>query len=174
MKKIIFAIILMLTTVLNADTTRPDFTIIDTTNNPIHITDLKEGLLFEEYKNKAILLVLFGHNCPPCRDEIPELIKLFNKNSDRLAIVAIEVQGYKTEQLAEFKKAEGINYILISGEENQDFVQHIFQRAGWKGQIPFLIGIDTKGEVQDIISGMLGEKRLEELVDILNGVDVLK
>jgi len=174
MKKIIFAILIMLTTALNADTTQPDFTVIDITNNPIHITDLKDGLLFNEYKDKAVLLILFGHNCPPCRKEIPELIELFKKNSDRLAIVAIEVQGYKTAQLAEFKQSEGINYTLVSGEDNQDFIQHIFQRAGWKGQIPFLIGINKKGEVENIISGMLGKKRLEELVDILNGVNILK
>jgi len=168
MKKIIFAVLLMLITALNADATRPNFTITDTTNNLIHITDLKEGLLFEEYKGKAVLLIMFGHNCPPCREEIPELIKLFKKNSDRLAIVAIEVQGYKTAQLAEFKRTEGINYTLISGEDNQKFVQHIFQRAGWQGQIPFLVAIDKNGEVKDIKSGMLGKETLEGFVTSLN------
>jgi len=93
---------------------------------------------------------------------------------NRLAIVAIEVQGYKTAQLAEFKKTEGINYTLVSGQDNQDFVQHIFQRAGWKGQIPFLVAIDKNGEVQDIKAGMLGKETLEKLVTILNSVDVLK
>jgi len=174
MKKILFAILLMLITALNAESTRPNFTITDTANNPIHITDLKEGLLFDEYKGKAVLLIMFGHNCPPCREEIPELIKLFKKNSDRLAIVAIEVQGYKTAQLAEFQKIEGINYTLVSGEDNQKFVQHIFQRAGWQGQIPFLVAIDKNGEVQDMKSGMLGKETLEKLVTILNSVDVLK
>ena len=174
MKKIIFTILLTLITTLNAETPQPHFTITDTTNNPIHITDLKEGLLFDEYKGKAVLLIMFGHNCPPCREEMPELIELFKKNKDRLAIVAIEVQGYKTAQLAEFKKTEGINYTLVSGQDNQDFVQHIFQRAGWKGQIPFLVAIDKNGEVQDIKAGMLGKETLEKLVTILNSVDVLK
>jgi len=168
MKKILFAILLTLITALNADSTRPNFTITDTANNPIHITDLKEGLLFEEYKGKAVLLIMFGHNCPPCREEIPELIELFKKNSDKLAIVAIEVQGYKTAQLAEFKKIEGINYTLVSGEDNQDFVQHIFQRAGWQGQIPFLVTIDKNGEVQGTKSGMLGKETLEGFVTSLN------
>jgi len=168
MKKILFAILLTLITALNADSTRPNFTITDTANNPIHITDLKEGLLFDEYKGKAVLLIMFGHNCPPCREEIPELIELFKKNSDKLAIVAIEVQGYKTAQLAEFKKIEGINYTLVSGEDNQNFVQHIFQRAGWQGQIPFLVAIDKNGEVKDIKAGMLGKETLKGFVTSLN------
>ena len=169
MKKIIFTILLTLITTLNAETaTQPHFTITDTTNNPIHITDFKEGLLFDEYKGKAVLLIMFGHNCPPCREEMPELIELFKKNSDRLAIVAIEVQGYKTAQLAEFKKTEGINYTLVSGEDNQKFVQHIFTRAGWQGQIPFLVAIDKNGEVQDMKSGMLGKETLEGFVNSLN------
>jgi len=174
MKKFLFTILLIVTTVLNAETPRPNFVITNTNNASIHITDLKEGLLFEEYKGKAVLLLMFGHNCPPCRAEIPELIKLFNKNKDRLAIVAVEVQGYKTEQLAQFKQAEGINYTLISGEDNQDFVQHIIQRAGWQGRIPFLVAIDSKGEVKDIRAGMIGEQSLERLVDSLNVVDSLK
>jgi len=168
MKKIIFTVLLTLITALNAETSRPHFTITDTTNNSIHITDLKQGLLFDEYKGKAVLLIMFGHNCPPCREEMPELIELFKKNKDRLAIVAIEVQGYKTAQLAEFKKSEGINYTLISGEDNQKFVQHIFERAGWQGQIPFLVAIDKNGEVQDMKSGMLGKQTLEGFVDSLN------
>jgi len=168
MKKIIFTVLLTLITALNADTPQPHFTITDTTNNSIHITDLKQGLLFDEYKGKAVLLIMFGHNCPPCREEMPELIELFKKNSDKLAIVAIEVQGYTTAQLAQFKKSEGINYTLISGEDNQKFVQHIFSRAGWKGQIPFLVAIDKNGEVKDIKAGMLGKQTLEGFVDSLN------
>jgi len=174
MKKFLFTILLIVTTVLNAESPRPNFVITDTTNTPIHITDLKEGLLFDEYKGKAVLLLMFGHNCPPCRAEIPELIELFKKNKDRLAIVAVEVQGYKTEQLAKFQQSEGINYTLISGEDNQDFVQHIVQRAGWQGRIPFLIAINNQGEVKEIRPGMIGKQVLEGLVDSLNVVDSLK
>ena len=169
MKKIIFAILLTLISTLHAENaSNPHFTITDTTNSNINITDLKQGLLFDEYKGKAVLLLMFGHNCPPCREEIPELIELFKKNKDKVAIVGIEVQGYKTAKLAEFKKSEGINYTLISGEDNQKFVQHIFQRAGWQGQIPFLIAIDKNGEVKDIRAGLLGKETLEGFVDSLN------
>ncbi|MCK4441168.1 MAG: TlpA family protein disulfide reductase [Sulfurovaceae bacterium] len=169
MRKIIFTILMTMMTTLYADTaTRPHFIITDTTNSTINITDLKQGLLFDEYKGKAVLLLMFGHNCPPCKKEIPELIELFKNNKDRLAIVAVEVQGYKTAQLSQFKTLKGINYTLISGEDNQKFVQHIFQRSGWQGQIPFLIAIDKNGEVKDIRAGLLGKKTLEGFVDSLN------
>jgi thiol-disulfide isomerase/thioredoxin len=165
MKKIIFTLLLMSTMVFSQDT---NFIIKDSDNNTIHVTDLKQGLLFQEYQGKAVFLLMFGHNCPPCREEIPELINLANKYKDKLEIVAIEVQGYENEELAKFKKSENINYHLVSGDNNQDFVQHIFIRSGWKGQIPFLIAIDKRGEVKDIRAGLIPESTLKGLIESLN------
>ncbi len=167
MKKILFIMILTLITTFTIEASEPNFIIKNTENQLIHIKDLKQGLLFEEYKGKAIFLIMFGHNCPPCREEMPELIKLSKEYKDKLAIVAIEVQGYNTSQLAEFKKNEGINYNLVSGDDNSKFVQHIFQRAKWRGEIPFLIAIDKYGEVKDIKVGMVPKNILEGLIETL-------
>ena len=76
MKKLIFAILfaLSINTVASADTIK--FKLTDTDGKSINITESKDGLIFEEHKGKAIFLVIFGHNCPPCKAEIPEFIKL--------------------------------------------------------------------------------------------------
>ncbi|NOZ90185.1 MAG: TlpA family protein disulfide reductase [Epsilonproteobacteria bacterium] len=168
MKKIIFMLLLTLLTAVNLHANQPNFTLKTTDNKTLHVLDIKEGLLFQEFKGKTVFLVMFGNVCPPCRAEIPELIELAEKYKDKLEIVAVEVQGYNSTQLAQFKQQEGINYNLVSGDEHQDFVGHIVLRAGWKGQIPFIVVLDNKGEVQFIKQGVVPQKKLEGLIESFN------
>jgi len=166
MKKIIFSILLTSLTLLQADS----YALTTSDNRVINVEDTKNGLLFKEYQGKVIFLVLFGHNCPPCRTEIPELIELKNKYKDKFEIVGIEVQGYGKEQLENFRKQEGINYNTISIAEvnNLNFLRDIKNRSGWEGAIPFLIIIDKNGDVKDVIEGLASKKMLEERIKELS------
>jgi len=167
-KNIILTVLLILSTTLYANSEElSTFTLTNTEGEQIHIQDIKEGLLFKEHRN-AVFLLMFGHNCPPCKEEIPNFIELTAKYKDKLTVIAVEVQGYTTEQIRAFKQQYGINYSLVSGKENYDFVKHIVQRAGWKGAIPFLIAIDKYGAVQVIQAGLIKKESLEELVWKLN------
>jgi len=165
MKNIILALLFIFSINLYAD--NPSFTLTDSQGNQLHVQDTKDGLIINEHKN-AILLTMFGHNCPPCREEIPQFIELTKKYGDKLTIISIEVQGYNSNQVEAFRRANGINYTLLSGEDNRDFVIHIIQRSGWKGAIPFLIAIDKRGEVQVVQAGLIKKSSLEDLVKILN------
>ncbi len=168
MKNIILTVLLTLSTALYADSKEmSSFTLTNTKGEQIHVSDIKEGLLFKEHQN-AVFLLMFGHNCPPCKEEIPNFIELTKKYKDKLTVIGVEVQGYKSEQLKAFKTENGINYNLVSGEENYDFVKHIVQRAGWKGAIPFLIAIDKNGAVQLVQAGLIKKESLEGLVEKLN------
>ncbi len=126
----------------------------------IHIKEIANGLEFKEFKDKAIFLILFGHRCPPCLREIPELIELTKEHKD-LQIVAIEVQGLDSDALGEFVSDKGINYNVISGDGNMDFIGYIQAKAGWSGSIPFLLGLDKKGKVQIMQIGGIPKKQLE-------------
>jgi thiol-disulfide isomerase/thioredoxin len=172
-KNIILTILITLSSVLYAESqntdnqSKPSFTLTTTDGKEIHVDDIKEGLLFKEHQN-AVFLLMFGHNCPPCKEEIPNFIELTEKYKDKLTIVAVEVQGYSNEKLKEFKEDNSINYNLVSGKDNYDFVKHIVQRAGWQGAIPFLIAIDKHGVVQALQAGLIKKESLEELVGKLN------
>ncbi len=165
MKNIILTILFLFSINLYAD--NPSFVLTDSQGNKIHVQDTKNGLIFQEHKN-GVLLTMFGHNCPPCREEIAEFIELTKKYGDKLTIISIEVQGYKSEQVEAFRKSNGINYTLLSGDDNINFVRHIVQRSGWNGAIPFLIAIDNKGEVQVVQAGLIKKDSLEDLIKTLN------
>ena len=174
MKKTIFTFtltLIMSLSTLYAEEQTPTFTLTTVDNNKtINISETKKGLEFKEFKDKAVLLVLFGHRCPPCLREIPEFIKLKDNHKDDLAIVAIEAQNYPSNDVKSFVTEHKINYNVVAGIEHDNFISYIASRAGYNTGIPLplLISIDKYGEVQGVQAGALREDELEFLVKDLN------
>ncbi len=142
----------------------PQMSITDVKGVTYQITGTEEGLNIKGLEGKIVFLEFFGHKCPPCIKSIPHLIKLQEKYKDKLVIIAIEVQGFNNKQLTDFAKEKGMNYIVVSDEKAGSFTNYIGQRAEWRGSIPFLVALDTKGAVQFVQAGMLPESSLEELI----------
>jgi len=145
-----------------------DMSMTDITGKTYKVTGTQNGLTIEGLEGKVVFLEFFGHKCPPCLASIPHLIKLQEKHKDKLAIVAIEVQGYNNEETEKFAKEKGMNYITISEEKASDVVNYISQRAQWRGSIPFMVALDIKGNVQFVQAGMIPEESLEELITELS------
>ncbi|HFD14330.1 MAG TPA: TlpA family protein disulfide reductase [Epsilonproteobacteria bacterium] len=146
----------------------PQMSMTDITGKTYKVTGTEQGLHIEGLEGKVVFLEFFGHNCPPCLASIPHLIDLQKKHKDNLAIVSIEVQGFDNAQTAAFAREKGMNYIVISEEKAPELVNYIQQRAQWQGSIPFLVALDTKGDVQFVQAGMLPESSLEELIGQLS------
>jgi thiol-disulfide isomerase/thioredoxin len=142
----------------------PQMSITDIKGVTHQITGTEQGLNIKGLEGKIVFLEFFGHKCPPCIKSIPHLIKLQEKHKDKLAIIAIEVQGFNNKELTQFAKEKGMNYIVVSDEKAGNFTNYIGQRAEWRGSIPFLVALDTKGAVQFVQAGMLPESSLEELI----------
>ena len=173
MKRTIFTIALTLLMSLSniyAQDNTPTFVLSTTNNKTINVVETKKGLDFKEFRGKAVLLVLFGHNCPPCLREIPEFIRLKNNHKNNLAIVAIESQGYPSNNLKSFVQQHKMNYNVVAGINHSDFISYIAMKAGYDRGIPLplLISIDKYGEVQGVQAGQLREYELESLVADLN------
>jgi len=165
-KKILLATLLLLTSGYAAQNTQsnPMMTMTDINGKTYNVQGTEQGLKIQGLEGKVIFLEFFGHQCPPCLASIPHLIKLQEKYKNNLAVVSIEVQGYDTKRLAAFAKEKGMNYIVVSEKTASALVSYIQQRAQWRGSIPFLVVMDTKGNVQFVQAGMLPESSLEELI----------
>jgi len=174
MRKILLSILMIFTliTYTQAVENKPEaplMSMTDTNGKTYKVQGTEQGLNIEGLQGKVVFLEFFGHKCPPCLASIPHLIKLQEKHKNKLAIVAIEVQGYNTAQVTKFAKEKGMNYIVVSEETASDLVNYIQQRAQWRGSIPFLVALDTKGDVQFVQAGMMSEGALEELIGELSG-----
>ena len=145
-----------------------EMTMTDITGKTYDVRGTEQGLDIKGLEGKVIFLEFFGHKCPPCLASIPHLINLQNKYKENLAIISIEVQGFSQEEVKAFAEEKGMNYIVVSEEKAPELVNYIQQRAQWRGGIPFLVAMDTKGDVQFVQAGMLPEESLEELFSQLS------
>jgi len=143
------------------------FTLTTLEGKTIHIDETEGGLSFKEFKDKVVLVLFFGHRCPPCLREIPVLVELTKKGHKDLEILAVEVQGLSEEQLKTFKEMKGINYNLVANTGTSNFVNYIAKQANWSGAIPFLIGFDKKSVVKVVHAGGLGEKDFDNIYSTL-------
>jgi thiol-disulfide isomerase/thioredoxin len=140
----------------------------DIAGKTYQVTGTKEGFNIKGLEGKVVFLEFFGHKCPPCLASIPHLINLQKKYPNKLAIVAVEVQGYNQAQAKNFAKEKGINYTVVSQQDAPEFVNYVQRRAQWQGSIPFLVALDTKGDVQFVQAGMVSEASLEKLISELS------
>jgi len=105
MRKILISALLIfsLFTYIQA-TEAPQMSITDIKGVTHQITGTEQGLKIKGLEGKIVFLEFFGHKCPPCLKSIPHLIKLQEKHKDKLAIIAIEVQGYSNKQQVQLYK----------------------------------------------------------------------
>ncbi|SFV50629.1 Thioredoxin [hydrothermal vent metagenome] len=159
-RSIFFTILLMITTVYSSGSDTK-YSLTTTDGKDIHINGTKDAFIFDEYRGKVIFLEMFGHRCRPCLKMVDRYKKLKDKYKDKIAIVAIEVQGLNDAQLKSFTEKKGINYTTISSEKADSFIEYIRSRTDWKQLIPFLIILDKKGKPQFTHVGVLPDKFLD-------------
>ncbi len=138
--------------------TRLDFNYRDTDGKMVSIND-------EKYKNKVVIIQLFGSWCPNCMDETKFMTQFYKNNKARgVEIIALAYENYEDPKeanaaLKKYKKQFGINYpILHTGVGPSDPLKaektlpQIDKIAGY----PSTIFIDKKGEVRKIHTGFSG------------------
>lgn len=110
--------------------------------------------------NKCVVLVNFYASwCPPCRQEIQELIKIRKQFSeDKLRIIGINLDEEKNAML-DFNKNAGINY-----ETYHDFQGNITNFFNFQ-TIPFNIIYSKAGKAIYAQAGAIPFERLTELIE---------
>jgi len=95
---------------------------------------------------------------------MPSLIKLQERYPNKVKILAIEVQNNDIDPINAYRKKYGINYTTFSNYDIGLMVRYIADNSGWAGAIPFLVVIDTKGQVKALKRGITPEKILEAYI----------
>ena len=174
MKKIILVLTLSFitfNTFLHAeDFYNLDYNLTTSENNQLNATLTDKGWDFQGVYNKALFIVIFGHECPPCLAEIPSFVQAIKNHEDKLSIVAIEAQGLTSTELQEFKQNHAINYPLLSRNhrENEYLFNDVASKLNWEGQLPFLVTINKYGEINGSQLGRVSHEQIESLIDTLN------
>ena len=131
----------------------PDFTLATTEGDLVSLSDLK---------GKVVLLNFWGTWCGPCRIELPDFVKLYDKyNKKGLEIVGITVRrGESIEDVAKFQEQWGLNYLLlndINGNEVSEVTMDYSRAIGQMiSGIPTTLIINREGF---IVSRFVGPRK---------------
>jgi hypothetical protein len=132
----------------------------------VEIKEIKNGLSFDKFKDKVVVLSFIAYNGKPCINLIKILneMKLRHKDFDAFAVEMRKLEG---ESLKKYAKEKEINFPIIGYKKAEKFVHYIASRAGWNGTMPFIIILDKKGEVKYLQIGLIPiegfEKAYQEL-----------
>jgi thiol-disulfide isomerase/thioredoxin len=106
----------------------------------IHIVERPNGFIFPEYKNKVIILEIFGKNCPHCLREIPIIDKIRRKYRGKLEVIAIQAQGRMSDfEARAYINGHQIRYPIIEGDDATNLQYFIQQTYGWRGILPYTL-----------------------------------
>jgi thiol-disulfide isomerase/thioredoxin len=125
-----------------------------------------EQVSLERWRGKVIVVNLWASWCPPCREEIPGLVRIQQK----FASNGVQIVGIAFDSAAKSRQAAaelGINYpILVAGLEAIDLTRKLGNRAGG---LPYTLVLDRQGSPVATHLGILSEADLERILTPLLG-----
>lgn len=133
------------------------------------VTDLEgKKLTNADFKDKVLIVDVWGTWCPPCRKEIPHFVALQKKFGEAgLAIVGLNEEGIEdaaeaTKTVETFYKEQGMNYpcALVSGEMIREKIPDL---EGF----PTTLFFDRSGKVRAKVVGYHDYELLELMVQKL-------
>ena len=114
---------------------------------PVEAATLKT--ILKKKQGKVVMINLWATWCVPCREEFPDLIKLYGNYRDRgLELILISVDDPEQRRQVEvFLKENGVTFpTYINAEETHEALID-FLAPDWIGGFPTTFVIDRKGRL---------------------------
>jgi peroxiredoxin len=128
----------------------PQFVLRDVAGRTVRLSD---------YHGKVVLINFWATWCPPCRAEMPDLVKLQREHrKDGLQIIGITYPPEQKGRVRRFARTLKVNYPIILG------TRELKARFSSDDILPSTIVIDRDGKVSDIISGILLREEIDEKI----------
>jgi thiol-disulfide isomerase/thioredoxin len=118
------------------------------------------------WPGKVTLVVFWATWCPPCRAEIPELIRLQEKYPGRAQVVGVSVDDDSPSMVKQFAEKAGINYPVVMATED------ISRGFGGVPALPTTFMINQKNGVVQRHVGLHSYEELNTEVRALLGLPV--
>lgn len=119
-----------------------------------------------EYKGKTVFLNFWATWCPPCKAEMPDIQKLYEKSStegeDAVIVLGVAApnmgQEGSEEEIAAFMEEKGYTYPVLMDTEGELFASYGIM------SFPTTFMIDRDGNVFGYVSGMLSADMMDSIV----------
>lgn len=116
----------------------------------------------EDWRGKILIVNYWASWCPPCVEEMPELVRSQTKYADKnVLFVGIGVDS--PSNIREFLVKTPVNYpIVLGGLEGATWAKNMGNPSSG---LPFTVMIDTKGAIIKTKLGKISEDELSSWID---------
>ena len=124
------------------------------------LKDLRgRNLRLSDYRGKVVLLNFWATWCPPCRAEMPELVRMQREyRSKGLQVIGVTYPPQTAAEVRLFVRELKVNYPVALGTKK---TMSLF---GQSETLPVTVIIDREGNVRDVIEGILLPKEFEQKI----------
>lgn len=112
-----------------------------------------------DYKGRVVLINFWATWCPPCRTEIPELVKWQREYRNQgLQIIGITYPPQTLLEVRRFTRKTKVNYTIALGTKATKL---LFTKSE---TLPMTVVIDRAGHVREVIEGVIFQEEFEEKI----------
>lgn len=108
------------------------------------------------YKGKWVVVNYWATWCPPCLEEIPDLIALHEKRKD-MAILGIALEYKDAKQVKSFVDDNLMSYPIVLGDDK------LIQQVGPADVLPTTYIYNPQGQLAKVRRGLITRQYLEKL-----------
>jgi thiol-disulfide isomerase/thioredoxin len=137
---------------------RTEFQLKTTDNTIVDIRLENDKVILKDYPNKIVLLDFFATWCPPCKAEIPNLVRLQEDYKNDFVVISILLEEMKTnEEIIDFIKSFNINYTITNSPDNFDLAKSL----GGIKSIPTMFLVDRNSKIFQKYVGLVPSEMME-------------
>jgi len=130
----------------------------------LQLTDLRgHKVRLSDYKGKVVLINFWATWCPPCRTEIPELVR-WQREYRSVQVIGVTYPPQTLSEVRRFTRKVRVNYPVALGTKATKL---LFTSSE---TLPMTVVIDSEGIVRDVIEGILFKEEFDQKVKPLLAV----
>jgi thiol-disulfide isomerase/thioredoxin len=134
---------------------------------PFLVNDLDGQMVSTAQLHGKVVIVNFWATwCPPCQEEIPEMMELQKQFQGKLQIIGVSMDDGPAEAVKEFADKIGMNYPIVMGSDG------LSDEYGGIPALPTSFVVDPEGRVVQKHVGLYPEEVYEDEIRALLGMPV--
>ncbi|MCX5892080.1 MAG: TlpA disulfide reductase family protein [Deltaproteobacteria bacterium] len=131
----------------------PDFTLKDVLQG--------QDYSLSQFKGKVVMINFFTFTCGPCREEMPDLNKIYQENKDKGFVTLGIALSSDPTQIRFLVKSLGLTYPVLTGTDQ------VGKAYGDVAVVPTTFIIDKQGKVVNQILGTRKKEQFEKMIQAL-------
>jgi peroxiredoxin len=138
----------------------PDFALRDQRGALVRLSDFTGCHNRSLNNRKYVLLDFFATDCKACREELPQVVEIAKKHSDKMQVLLVALLEKEDGQnkLDEFLRSNSLTFPVLADTYSAAAKKYVAN--GDMVTIPALFLIDCHGSVREILLGVQGNLEL--------------